>query len=240
MALTLTCWLKTFVKLVVKSIFFDLDHTLWDFEKNSEATFKRIFENHNLNLDFDLFIEKYRPINFKYWKLYRNGAISKEYLRYNRLKEVFDLFNFEISDEIINKISEDYITFLPENIHLMNGAVEVLEYLSNKYRLFIITNGFRDVQDKKLVNSKIKKYFERIYDSESIGVKKPDPKIFEFALTDSRSEAYESLMVGDNYEADILGAKNLNIQTIHYVAHGEEIHDDCRVIHDLKDLIKIL
>ena len=228
------------MKLVVKSIFFDLDHTLWDFEKNSEATFKRIFENHNLNLDFDLFIEKYRPINFKYWKLYRNGAISKEYLRYNRLKEVFDLFNFEISDEIINKISEDYITFLPENTHLMNGAVEVLEYLSNKYRLFIITNGFRDVQDKKLVNSKIKKYFERIYDSESIGVKKPDPKIFDFALTDSRSEADESLMVGDNYEADILGALNAGMHAIHFDTNLNTKHNDCLIINDLHKLLEIL
>ena len=142
--------------------------------------------------------------------------------------------------ELQSPVSISLALAMPENTHLMDGAIEVLEYLSNKYRLFIITNGFRDVQDKKLVNSKIKKYFERIYDSESIGVKKPDPKIFDFALTDSRSVACDSLMVGDNYEADILGAKKLNIQTIHYVAHGEEIYDDCRVIHDLKDLIKIL
>ena len=124
-----------------------------------------------------------------------------------------------------NNISHDYIEFLPENNKLMDGAIEILEYLKHKYRLFIITNGFREVQDKKLKNSKIKHYFEAIYDSESVGVKQPDPKIFKHALKDSGSNANESLMVGDNYEADVLGAKKLRINTLHFVAHGEEIHD---------------
>ena len=129
-------------------------------------------------------------------------------------------FDYEIDDAIIDKISHDYIEFLPENNKLMDGAIEILEYLKPKYRLFIITNGFRDVQDKKLKNSKIKHYFEAIYDSESVGVKKPDPKIFKHALKDSGSNPKESLMVGDNYEADVLGAKKLRINTLHFVAHG--------------------
>ena len=157
--------------MLIKSIFFDLDHTLWDFEKNSELSFKKIFTKYTITINFEKFIEAYIPINFKYWKLYRNGEISKEFLRYNRLKEVFNLFDYEIDDKIINNISHDYIEFLPENNKLMDGAIEILEYLKPKYRLFIITNGFREVQDKKLENSKIKHYFEAIYDSESVGVK---------------------------------------------------------------------
>ena len=210
--------------MLVKSIFFDLDHTLWDFEKNSELSFKKIFKKYNIILNFEKFIEAYIPINFKYWKLYRNGKISKEFLRYNRLKEVFNLFDYEIDDVTIDKISHDYIEFLPENNKLMDGAIEVLEYLKPKYRLFIITNGFRDVQDKKLKNSNIKHYFEAIYDSESVGVKKPDPKIFKHALSDSGSSPNESLMVGDNYEADVLGAKKLKIKTIHFVAPVSYTH----------------
>ena len=226
--------------MLIKSIFFDLDHTLWDFEKNSELSFKKIFKKYTITINFEKFIEAYIPINFKYWKLYRNGEISKEFLRYNRLKEVFNLFDYEIDDKIINNISFDYIEFLPENNKLMDGAIEILEYLKPKYRLFIITNGFRDVQDKKLKNSNIKHYFEAIYDSESVGVKKPDPKIFRHALTDSRSIPKESLMVGDNYEADVLGAKKLNINTIHFVAHGEEIHNKNETIYKLIELKSIL
>ena len=226
--------------MLIKSIFFDLDHTLWDFEKNSELSFKKIFKKYTITINFEKFIEAYIPINFKYWKLYRNGEISKEFLRYNRLKEVFNLFNYEIDDKIINNISHDYIEFLPENNKLMDGAIEILEYLKPKYRLFIITNGFREVQDKKLKNSKIKHYFEAIYDSESVGVKKPDPKIFKYALTDSRSKPKESLMVGDNYEADVLGAKKLKINTLHFVAHGEEIHNKNETIFKLIELKSIL
>jgi len=226
--------------MLIKSIFFDLDHTLWDFEKNSELSFKKIFKKYTITINFEKFIEAYIPINFKYWKLYRNGEISKEFLRYNRLKEVFNLFDYEIDDKIINNISYDYIEFLPENNKLMDGAIQILEYLKPKYRLFIITNGFRDVQDKKLKNSNIKHYFEAIYDSESVGVKKPDPKIFRHALTDSGSNPKESLMVGDNYEADVLGAKKLNINTIHFVAHGEEIHNKNETIYKLIELKSIL
>ena len=226
--------------MLIKSVFFDLDHTLWDFEKNSELSFKKIFTKYTITINFEKFIEAYIPINFKYWKLYRNGEISKEFLRYNRLKEVFNLFDYEIDDKIINNISRDYIEFLPENNKLMDGAIEILEYLKPKYRLFIITNGFRDVQDKKLKNSNIKHYFEAIYDSESVGVKKPDPKIFRHALTDSGSGPNESLMVGDNYEADVLGAKKLNINTIHFVAHGEKIHNKNETIHKLMELKSIL
>lgn len=232
--------LKIFASMLVKSIFFDLDHTLWDFEKNSELSFKKIFKKYNIILNFEKFIEAYIPINFKYWKLYRNGKISKEFLRYNRLKEVFNLFDYEIDDVTIDKISHDYIEFLPENNKLMDGAIEVLEYLKPKYRLFIITNGFRDVQDKKLKNSNIIHYFEAIYDSESVGVKKPDPKIFKHALSDSGSSPNESLMVGDNYEADVLGAKKLKIKTIHFVAHNEKIHNKSETIHKLVELKSIL
>ena len=134
----------------------------------------------------------------------------------------------------------DALTRLPENNKLIEGAIDVLEYLKPKYRLFIITNGFRDVQQKKLINSRIKHYFEGVYDSESVGVKKPDPKIFIHALEDSISKANESLMIGDNYEADILGAKKLNIQTIHFVAHGEEIQNKNETIHKLIELKAIL
>ena len=156
----------------IKNIFFDLDHTLWDFEKNSALTFELLFKKYNLDIDLNSFLVVYVPINLEYWRLYRNEVISKEYLRYNRLNDVFKKLNINVSSDLINKISYDYIENLPKFNYLIDGAHELLLYLKNKYRLFLITNGFRNVQANKLKNSGIDIFFDSVYDSESIGVKK--------------------------------------------------------------------
>lgn len=106
----------------IKHIFFDLDHTLWDFDKNSKLTFQQIFIEQNIQINIDVFLEKYMPINFNYWKLYREDKISKEALRYGRLKDSFDQLNYTVSDKLINLISEDYIKYLPNNNHLFDGT----------------------------------------------------------------------------------------------------------------------
>ena len=139
----------------IKNIFFDLDHTLWDFEKNSALTFELLFKKYNLDIDLNSFLVVYVPINLEYWRLYRNEVISKEYLRYNRLNDVFKKLNINVSSDLINKISYDYIENLPKFNYLIDGAHELLLYLKNKYRLFLITNGFRNVQANKLKNSGI-------------------------------------------------------------------------------------
>ena len=155
----------------VKNVFFDLDHTLWDFERNSALTFELLFKKYKMDVDLNSFLSFYVPINLKYWRLYRNESISKEYLRFNRLYDVFKELNINISDDIINKISFDYIDNLPKFNHLIDGALEILLYLKKKYRLFLITNGFREVQSSKLKNSGIDNFFISIYDSESVGEK---------------------------------------------------------------------
>ena len=165
----------------IEHIFFDLDHTLWDFDKNSALTFQQIFEEQNIKLDFDEFLKVYIPLNLSYWRLYREDKISKEALRYKRLKDVFDALDYEVSDELIHQISEDYINYLPNHNFLIDGTIELLEYLKPKYKLHIITNGFKEVQHKKLNNSGIRDFFDIIVTSESVGVKKPNPKIFNFA-----------------------------------------------------------
>jgi len=194
----------------IKHIFFDLDHTLWDFETNSSKTFALIFERNELDLNFDDFIEVYKPINHKYWKLFREDKVSKKDLRYFRLKEAFDAINFEASDKVIHTLSEDYITFLSQHNALFDNAIEVLEYLGDRYNLHIITNGFEEVQYKKMRNSKLLPFFDKIITSERVGVKKPNPKIFEYAMEISGAVSNESMMIGDNFEADILGAINGN------------------------------
>ncbi len=205
----------------IKHIFFDLDHTLWDFERNSNLTFEQLFKAHDIQLELQDFLNVYSPINFEYWKLYREEKVSKETLRYGRLKNTFDQLNYTVSDDLIYLLSDKYIDFLPLNNHLFDGAIELLDYLQQKYELHIITNGFEEVQGLKLEKSGIRSYFKEIITSESVGVKKPNPKVFEYALEKANAIADNSVMIGDNLEADIIGALNCGISSIHFT---EEKH----------------
>ena len=166
----------------IKHIFFDLDHTLWDFEINSNIAFRTIFNNYKLNINTEKFLNYYSIINRKYWKLFREDSITKDELRYRRLKETFETINIVVPDVTINKLSLDYIRELPMNNFLVDGAIELLNYLQPKYKLHIITNGFTEVQHRKIKNSNLSEYFYEIITSERAGAKKPDPKIFKYAL----------------------------------------------------------
>lgn len=221
-------------------IFFDLDHTLWDFERNSALTFETIFRKYAIDVDLQLFLQNYVPINMKYWALYREDKIDHITLRYKRLKEVFDLVPYAIDDSQINLISEEYIKYLPTFNHLFEGAIEVLDYLKPKYNLHIITNGFQEVQNGKLRNAKIEHYFTTVTNSEMAGVKKPNPKIFELALQLAKAEKKTSLMVGDSLEADMEGAKNIGLDALFFnETKTEEPHDFPQIYH-LSELKNIL
>lgn len=224
----------------ITDIFFDLDHTLWDFERNSALTFQKILLEHQVDVVLEDFLQAYVPINLDFWKLYREDRISKTELRYQRLKKTFDAVGTQASDKTINLLSEDYIIHLSSFTHLFPNTVEVLEYLSPKYKLHIITNGFREIQEKKMKRSKIRPYFDQIINSEDAGVKKPHPYIFELALTKAQVAAKNSLMVGDNLEADILGAKSAGFHTLHFNAHNELKHDLCLMIDTLIEIKSIL
>ena len=224
----------------ITDIFFDLDHTLWDFQKNSALTFDFLLKKYQINIDLNKFLNIYIPINFSYWKLYRDEKITKEFLRYNRLKSSFEKLNISLSDDVINKIADDYVISLPVNNFLIKDTILVLDYLRNKYRLHIITNGFTEVQNKKIVNSQIKKYFHSIIDSETVGVKKPNIKIFDYALRVSGARSKNSLMIGDNLEADILGALNAGFHAIHFNNNNEAPHEHCLILSELKSLMECL
>ena len=200
----------------IQHIFFDLDHTLWDFEKNSALTFQEILPASNITVDFNMFIKTYIPINFSYWKKYRLEQVTKHELKYLRLKETFDALDYDVNDDIIHHLSEEYILKLPNYNNLFEGTFEILEYLQSKYQLHIITNGFEEIQTKKMEKSGISKFFNEVITSESVGVKKPNPKVFEYALEKANTNASCSIMIGDNIEADIKGALDCGIRAIHY------------------------
>ena len=225
----------------IKHIFFDLDHTLWNFEKNSALTFKFLLDKYNITIDLQKFLKVYMPINFSLWNLYRDDKITKEYLRHNRLKSTFEKLNIKIDSGLIDKISNDYVKHLPDNNFLLPNTIPVLDYLFQKYTLHIITNGFTEVQNTKISNSNLNKYFSCIIDSETVGVKKPHSKIFNYAYNISKA-AYknECLMIGDNYQADVMGALNYGFKAIHLNSNNESYHENSIIITDLISLKEIL
>ena len=206
----------------IDHIFFDLDHTLWDFDKNSNLAFERVFSRFKMALDIKDFIEVYDPINLAYWKLYRDDKVTSQELRKGRLTDTFKTLGYSFEASLIDQLSEEYINELPGSNYLFEGTVELLEYLKPNYKLHIITNGFEKVQNKKLRNSGIHHFFETVTNSEIAGVKKPNPKIFNLALKQAKALPENSVMIGDNLEADIFGAKQVGFFTIFFNPKGVE------------------
>nr|WP_299175589.1 YjjG family noncanonical pyrimidine nucleotidase [uncultured Allomuricauda sp.] len=224
----------------ITDIFFDLDHTLWDFEKNSALTFQKILKERELKVKLDDFLSTYIPINLEFWKLYREDRISKSELRYQRLRKTFDKIDVPVSDVLINALADDYIEHLSSFTNLFPHTHDVLEYLSPHYNLHIITNGFQEIQEKKLKGSKIHHYFDHVINSETAGVKKPHPYIFELALKKADVTPKKALMIGDSLEADIIGAQSVGLHALHFNAHKEPVHDICKMIDSLIEIKSIL
>lgn len=220
----------------INHVFFDLDHTLWDFDRNSALTFEAIFREEKMEICLSEFLEKYIPINNNYWKLYRENKISQQVLRTGRLQDCFKGMKMEVSSQVIESLSNNYIRFLPNYNNLLEDTLEVLDYLYPKYKLHIITNGFEEVQRAKLLNSKIANYFTTVTTSEEAGVKKPHSDIFHMALDKSNALPVNSLMVGDNFEADIYGAHKVGMQTLFFDYYQLKEERESPGIQKLKEL----
>ncbi len=224
----------------IKHIFFDLDHTLWDFDKNSRLAFERMFHAHRIGVNLDEFISVYEPINFHYWKLYREEKVSKDQLRRGRFLESFQVFGIQYNETDLDRLATSYIDELPKDNHLFEGVKDILGYLESRYELHIITNGFQEVQHLKLTNSGIINFFKTVTTSEEVGLKKPNPIIFEKALEKASAEARLSLMVGDTFEADILGAEAVGMETLFFNYRKEQVPAAYRKIDEITELRKLL
>ena len=211
-----------------KHLFFDLDHTLWDFETNARFTMLELFENLNLQSkgidDFEQFYKKYLLHNDKLWERYRNGFIKQSELRYKRMW--LALLDFKIFDEkLATEMSVAFLDILPSQNQLFPHTLESLDYLlEKKYSLHLITNGFEKTQHEKLKHSGLTPYFKEVITSEASNSLKPHKEIFDYAFSKAAASPIESIMIGDNIEADIKGAINAGIDQV-FVNHINEVPD---------------
>ncbi len=199
-------------------VFFDLDNTLWDFKNNSRLAMQNSFDHFNLrdqNLSFDDFFEVYSKHNHALWDGYRNNEVSKIDLIYRRFKDTFKELGVE--GVIPEKINDFYFDEMPKQKTLYPGALETLQYLKDKrYQMFIITNGFKEVQHKKIQISGLEPFFKKVFTSEEIKTPKPGKDIFEFAITSTNARKSESIMIGDDWDVDIKGAINFEIDSVYF------------------------
>lgn len=229
---------------MLKHIFFDLDHTIWDFDRNAEETLMELYHSYKLK-DLGLnsteeFIETYTENNHKLWAQYHNGLISKEVLRHERFNSTFIQLGLS-ADRIPKDFEKDYVKLSPTKKNLFEDAIPVLSYLKEKYSLHIISNGFKEPTLTKMEVSNLNPFFENVFISEIVGINKPDKAIFEYALDVAEAKKENSIMIGDSLEADIYGALNFGMDAIFFNPQQKEKPIDVKnqIIH-LKELIQLM
>ena len=231
-------------KLPYRHLFFDLDRTLWDFDAAAEVAFERIYEKYELHKlgipsahEFHLV---YHPLNERLWELYRENKITKDEL--NRTRFLKPLEHYGVHDvALADHLSEDYVYWSPRIVRLVPGTMELLDYLKPKYHLHLITNGFQEVQHTKLSGSGMEPYFDTLTVSEEVGVKKPDPEIFRYALKKAGATPEESLMIGDEMAVDIDGARAAGIDQLFFNPTGQTFPGERTYeVHSLLEIKTIL
>ncbi|MBD8083609.1 YjjG family noncanonical pyrimidine nucleotidase [Chryseobacterium caseinilyticum] len=222
----------------IQHIFFDLDNTLWDHRKNAYLTIKDLFEKEEIalkyDIDFEAFHSVYHQVNERLWEQIRDGEINKEYLRKHRFYDTFN--HFGIDDlELSMYFEEHFLDKILNYNHLVESADVILEYLKAKnYTLHIISNGFQEVTERKCILSGIDHYFQTITSADSVGVRKPNPEIFEYSLGLAKAAKEESILIGDDWIADIIGSQQFGIDCIFFdVLNENPQQENLKVIKHL-------
>lgn len=228
-----------------RSIFIDLDDTLWAFTENARDTFEEMYHQYRFERyfqSFDHFMELYVPKNLELWDLYGRHEISKDELNARRFS--YPLLQVGVDDPaLVKAYSDGFFAAIPYKRKLMPHAMEALEYLSGKYRLYILSNGFRELQEQKMRSAGILHYFRKIVLSEDIGAHKPFPAIFNFAMSATQSEFRTSLMIGDNWKNDVAGARDVGMGQGYYCPDAEPSVLDFQptfLLRDWKEIGEVL
>lgn len=221
-----------------KHIFFDLDHTLWDFERNAEETLEELFHQYGfrekLNIaSFPVFMDCYSRNNQRVWALYHNGKIDKTELRRARFADT--LTELGVDPMLFPaEFEQDYLRICPHKTNLFPYTHETLSYLKDRYVLHLISNGFKDAAEIKVAKTGLQAYFDQIIISEVVGVHKPNPAIFAHALQVAGADCTESVMIGDSLEADIYGAQAFGMDAIFFNPKDADVPAD--VPHSIREL----
>jgi YjjG family noncanonical pyrimidine nucleotidase len=223
-----------------KTIFFDLDHTLWDYETNSKETLQELYDAYQLQQKgvstFAAFHETFNKVNEELWYLYDRNLIGSEVIREERFKKILE--PFQLNDAaLMAGLSHDYLHNCPRKGTLLSGSLEVLDYLHDRYALSLITNGFEEIQNIKLASGKIAHYFDHIITSQKAGSKKPAREIFDYALGLHGHGSQHAIMVGDNLLTDIAGAKNAELDAI-FLNPKKQLHTEV-VTHEISNLSEL-
>ena len=204
---------------IYRHLFFDLDRTLWDYDKNATEALSEILEMQGLMPVFgtiENFWRSFDKYNDALWTKYRNGELTKEALRIQRFEKTFNDYGIS-NPELASKLNQDFLKLSPQKTTLVDGAIDLLSYLkSKKYHLYIITNGFTHIQNIKMRESGLQVYFEQLFTSDKVGANKPNRRMFEHAVKTVNAKKSESLMIGDDLQVDILGAKNFGIDQVYF------------------------
>jgi YjjG family noncanonical pyrimidine nucleotidase len=227
-----------------KCILFDLDHTLWDYESNCAETINDLFHKYDLKhrgVDSPAhFLKTFNAINTPLWDQYDRGEIHRDVIRFERFNRI--LLQVGIDDYPMSlQMSADYVAESPRKKNLMPFAIDVLDYLQATYVLYIVTNGFDDIQGMKLASTGIEKYFKDVITSEKAGHKKPAKEIFDYTLRQNGYQTDEAIMIGDNLLTDIAGARNASIDTIFFnanrILHSTKVTHEITSLKELKGIL---
>ncbi|NDW18095.1 noncanonical pyrimidine nucleotidase, YjjG family [Dysgonomonas sp. 216] len=227
-----------------ETIFLDLDDTLIDTSSNNYEALTEIFTEYGFDNDyetFDDFYEVFKPYNLSLWKLYEQNRINKEDLKSRRFYEPFKHIE-KISQKRALEINNDFMFRSSSKRRLIDGAIELLEALKPKFKIIMLSNGFEEVQYKKLEMAGLEGYFDKVILSDQAGVNKPNPLIFEFALSESNASKEKTVMIGDNWISDITGARNSGIDQMWYAPneYNKTDFEPTYVIKELSEAIEIL
>jgi putative hydrolase of the HAD superfamily len=229
----------------LKYLFFDLDHTLWDFEQNSIAALHDLYEHENLSAKgvhaFDDFNQVYHHINDQLWEQFRQGSLSREALRWKRMWQT--LLHYDIYDVPLAKVmSEKYLEILPTKNLLFPHTIDMLAYCKDQqYDIHLITNGFELTQHQKLKNAQIDHFFDKMITSEQAMCMKPHKGIFDFALAQTGAEIHNSIMIGDALDIDILGAQQVGMAQVYFnpkkITHDQSPTYEIHCLSELKNIL---
>lgn len=224
----------------IEHIFFDLDHTLWDYDRSAQETLLEIYNDlgmEAMGVRQKKFVNTFYDVNGELWHKYNCGLIDRDQIKNDRFNEVLRIVGMDTTYSA--KASEYFITHCSSKPYLMPDAMMALNYLQGKYQMHIITNGFDTAQELKMKNSGIHKFFDVVVTSETANTRKPSPEIFELSLSLAKAEKTNSIMIGDNPKTDIQGAQNFGMKTLFYNPSGRMKSLADYTIESLAELIKL-